>query len=50
MDEEKGVTELNPDRPLSCRGVPRYADVIEMGVGHWLRDPASVAAERVKIE
>lgn len=43
-------TELNPDLPIRCRGVPRYADVIERGVGHWLRDPASVSAERVRIE
>ena len=43
-------TELNPDLPLICRGVPRYAEIIERGLGHWLRDPASVPAERVKIE
>jgi len=43
-------TELNEDRPISCRGVPRYADVIEKGVGHWLRDPASAPADRVKVE
>ena len=43
-------TELNPDRPIRCRGVPRYADVIERGVGHWLRDPASVSPDRVRVE
>jgi hypothetical protein len=43
-------TELNPDRPIRSRGVPRYAEVIERGVGHWLRDPASVPPGRVSIE
>jgi hypothetical protein len=43
-------TELNPDRPLSCRGVPLYAEVIEKGLGHWLRDPSEAAAERVATE
>ncbi len=43
-------TELNPDRPIGCRGVPRYAEVIERGVGHWLRDPASVSPNRVRVE
>jgi len=43
-------TELNPDRPIRSRGVPRYAEVIERGVGHWLRDPASVPPGRVRVE
>ena len=43
-------TELNPDRPLASRGVPRYAEVIEKGVGHWLRNPASVPPGRVSVE
>ena len=43
-------TELNPDRPLRCRGVPRYADVIEQGLGHWLHDPSQAAPGRVVVE
>lgn len=43
-------TELNPDQPLSCTGVPRYQEVIELGMGHWLHDPATVSPERVRIE
>lgn len=43
-------TELNPELPLSCRGVPRYAEVIELGVGHWLHDPAAAGAGRVVLE
>ena len=43
-------TELNPDRPLRGRGVPLYQEVIDQGVGHWLRDPATAPPERVVIE
>jgi predicted deacylase len=43
-------TELNPDLPVTVTGVPRYAEVVERGVGHWLHDPASAAPEKVKIE
>ena len=43
-------TELNPDRPMRVRGVPRYAEVIERGVGHWLRDPASAPVSRLRVE
>ena len=43
-------TELNPDRPLICTGVPRYDEVIAAGVGHWLRNPAEAAPDRVAIE
>ena len=43
-------TELNPDRPLICTGVPRYDEVIAAGVGHWLRNPADAAPDRVAVE
>jgi predicted deacylase len=43
-------TELNPDRPIAVTDVPRYAEVVERGVGHWLHDPASAPPEKVKIE
>lgn len=43
-------TELNPDRPLSCRGVPRYAEVIAEGLGHWLHDPSEAAPGRLVTE
>jgi hypothetical protein len=32
------------DRPIAVRGVPRYADVVENGVGHYLADPSKAAA------
>lgn len=37
-------TESRPDRPVVASGIPRYADVIKNGVGHYLLDPAK--AER----
>jgi hypothetical protein len=43
-------TELNPERPVSARGVPRYAEVVERGVGRWLHDPAAAPTGRVRIE
>ncbi len=43
-------TELNPDRPLACRGVPRYAEVIELGLGHWLYDPSEASPDRLVME
>jgi len=43
-------SELNPDRPLRCGGVPRYDEIIALGVGHWLHDPSAASPERVVIE
>lgn len=43
-------TELNPDRPLVCTGVPRYDEVIATGVGHWLRNPETADPERLVVE
>jgi len=43
-------TEDRPDRPLAAIGVPRYRDVVAHGIGHYLRDPASAPAGRVRYE
>ena len=43
-------TELNPDRPLICAGVPRYDEVIADGLGHWLKDPGAAPPEKVVVE
>jgi hypothetical protein len=43
-------SELNPERPMAARGVPRYDEVIAQGVGHWLRDPSEAPEDRVVIE
>jgi len=43
-------TDLHPDRPLTCSGVPRYAEVIANGTGFYLRDPAQADPRRVTHE
>lgn len=43
-------TDLNPDKPLDCRNVPRYAEVIANGIGRYLHDPANSGTRRVAIE
>jgi hypothetical protein len=43
-------TDLNPDKPLSCRNVPRYAEVIANGIGRYLHDPANPGNRRVVID
>ncbi len=43
-------TDLNPDRPLACLGVPRYADVIANGIGYYLYDPENPRGRRVVID
>jgi predicted deacylase len=42
-------SELNADRPFRVAGMPRYAEIIEKGLGHWLHDPAT-AGRRVVVE
>lgn len=43
-------TDLNPDKPLACRNVPRYAEVIANGIGRYLHDPANPGNRRVVID
>lgn len=43
-------TEEHPDRPISCEGVPRYAEVIEHTTGAYLHDPAAAPPDRVVTE
>jgi len=43
-------TELDPAHPLSCIGVPRYAEVLERGTGYWLRDPSAAPPDSVIYE
>jgi predicted deacylase len=40
-------SKKNPERSILVRNVPRYAEVIQNGVGHYFHDPA--AAEKDKI-
>jgi hypothetical protein len=43
-------SELNPGRPMAAGGIPRYAEIIERGLGHWLHDPSTAQPERVRYE
>lgn len=43
-------TEAHPDKPLVCESVPRYAEVIEKGIGVFLRDPLQARPGRVWYE
>lgn len=43
-------TEAHPDKPLVCESVPRYAEVIEKGIGVFLRDPSQARPGRVWYE
>jgi hypothetical protein len=43
-------TELNPDKPLVCGGVPRYEEVIAGGVGRFLKNPAEAPPDRIAVE
>lgn len=36
-------TEDNPEKPIVITGVPKYAEVIEKGVGAFLKNPATAA-------
>jgi hypothetical protein len=38
---------MNPDKPVMVENVPRYAQVIENGVGHYFQNPAKVDQSRV---
>ncbi len=43
-------TDLYSDKPLVCMNVPRYAEVIANGIGHYLRDPSRADPRRVVYE
>jgi predicted deacylase len=43
-------TEVHPEKPLACSDVPRYAEVIEKGIGAFLHNPALAKPGRVTFE
>ncbi len=43
-------SEFFPEKPIWIDGVPRYADVINRGVGHYLSNPADAPENRVVYE
>ena len=42
--------EDHPGQEIICSNVPRYADVIENGVGHYLKDPSNPGQGKVVYE
>ena len=42
--------EDHPDRELICSNIPRYAEVIENGVGYYLKDPSAGQKQRIVYE
>ena len=43
-------SEDNPARAVVAGGIPRYADLVKHGVGHFLRDPGQAAPDRLAYE
>jgi hypothetical protein len=43
-------SEENPEKSVMVKGVPRYAEVIEKGIGNFLHDPAKADSKRVYYE
>ncbi len=43
-------TEVHPEKPLVCSDVPRYAEVIEKGIGAFLHNPALAKPGRLTFE
>lgn len=43
-------SQVNPDRPVAIENVPRYAEVKEKGVGHYLLNPKEAPPDKVVYE
>ena len=43
-------SEENPSKSVMVKGVPRYAEVIEKGIGNFLHDPAKADPKRIYYE
>jgi hypothetical protein len=43
-------TEFNADRGVLAKNIPRYADLVKHGVGHFLLDPGQAPAGRLAYE
>ncbi|MCP4723833.1 MAG: succinylglutamate desuccinylase, partial [bacterium] len=50
MQTMESWTELNPDKPLELINVPKYAEVIENGIGFYLKDPKEAESSKIIIE
>jgi hypothetical protein len=42
--------EYYPDKPLICSNVPRYAEIIENGIGFYLKNPMEAIPGRLVYE
>jgi hypothetical protein len=43
-------TKNNPDRAIEIQNVPRYAEVVENGIGYYLNDPSKADSLRIYYE
>jgi hypothetical protein len=43
-------SEENPEKSVTVNGIPRYAEVIEKGIGNFLHDPAKADSNRIYYE
>lgn len=43
-------SEANPENGIEVRDVPRYKDIIEKGIGHFLLDPSKAPPDKVYYE
>jgi hypothetical protein len=43
-------TESEPGRGLVARDVPRFREVVRLGVGHYLHDPSKAGPGRLYFE
>lgn len=40
-------SDMNPDKPIRITSVPRYADIIKNGIGHYFLDPEKTPKDKV---
>jgi predicted deacylase len=43
-------SKKNPDRSILVRDIPRYAELVQNGVGHYFHDPSGVEKDKVLLD
>ncbi|MFO7867652.1 MAG: succinylglutamate desuccinylase/aspartoacylase family protein [Candidatus Aminicenantes bacterium] len=43
-------SEDNPERTIQCEKVPRYQEILDKGIGFFLRDPSQEKSSRIRYE
>jgi hypothetical protein len=43
-------SEDHPERAVVAKGIPRYADLVKLGLGYFLRDPRQAPRDRLAYE